>query len=140
MIYSLFSFENVKIEVCLVRLNLGFLLKARGNYRKSVTLSVDSFLIKMTLPDMTLKLQVILYVLKNINIRTRNMFVLIMMKQNMPIFSEICLFLPPLHLWGNYVVFVIVHYHTYTLQCCNPWGCGKLGMTEQKQQLTLLCR
>lgn len=80
MIYSLFSFENVKIEVCLVRLNLGFLLKARGNYRKSVTLSVDSFLIKMTLPDMTLKLQVILYVLKNINIRTRNMFVLIMMK------------------------------------------------------------
>lgn len=140
MIYSLFSFENVKIEVCLVKLNPGFLLKAIGNYRKSVTPSVDFFLIKMILPDTTLKLQVILYVLKNINIRIRNMYVLIMMKQNIPIFSEICFFLPPLHLWGNHVVFVIVHYHTYSLQCCNPWGSGKLDMTEQKQQLTLLYR
>lgn len=56
MIYSLFSFENVKIEVCLVRLNPGLLLKAIGNYRKSVTLSMDFFLIKMILPDTTLKL------------------------------------------------------------------------------------
>lgn len=39
-----------------------------------------------------------------------------------------------LFIFGGSMLFLLLFIiHTYTLQCCNPWGFGKLDMTEQKQ-------